>query len=122
MATETSVRITGTKTNKGTGSNTIDTGSLTNSDGPLATTTQAFTAATFAAVTFPALLGSAVIKGVIIKPPTTNSGAITLKGVTGDTGIPIHATEPTMLRFASVTATNFGILCVDATKIEFEWL
>lgn len=122
MASTSSVTISGTKTNKGTGSNTINVGPLENTDAPLATTTQSFGAATFAAVTFPALIGSAVVKGVIIKPPSTNTGAITLKGVTGDTGIPIHKTEATMIRFASVTASNFGILCVDACVIEFEWL
>jgi hypothetical protein len=122
MAAASSVTIEGAKTGLGTGSKDISVGPLENTDAPLATTAQAFSAATFAAVTFPGLVGSSVIKGVIIKPPSTNSGAITLKGVTGDTGIPIHKTEATMIRFDSVTATNFGILTVSAITIEFEWL
>ena len=122
MAAASSITITGTKTGLGTGSKDISVGPLENTDAPLATTTQAFAAATFAAVTFPGLVGSSVIKGVIIKPPSTNAGAITLKGVTGDTGIPIHKTEATILRFDSVTASNFGMLCVSAITIEFEWI
>ena len=48
------------------------------------TLTQSFTAATFASVTVP----SGAI-GVYIIPQNNNTGTITMKGVTGDTGINI---------------------------------
>lgn len=120
MAVETSVRLTGTRTGGNVSTHTIDTGALTNSDAPHAILTQRINA-TFAAVTFPALNGSAVIKGVIIKP-LNGSGTITLKGVTGDTGIPLHVTEPTFLRLASVTASNFGITTSADVTFEFTFV
>jgi hypothetical protein len=123
MAVQSTMQISGTKTGGANESVTLGPLTLTNSDAPHAgPTTQSFTAATFAAVTFPALIGSSVIKGVWICPPSTNAGAITLKGVTGDTGFPIHKTEPTFLRLDSVTASNFGILCANNTVIEFIWV
>jgi hypothetical protein len=123
MAVTATYQVTGTKTGDANQSVTLGPLTLTNTDAPVSgPTTQSFAAATFAAVTFPALVGSSVIKGVWICPPSANTGAITLKGVTGDTGIPIHKTEPTFLRLASVTASNFGILCVDTTVITFLWV
>ena len=47
--------------------------------------------------------------GAIVTPPAANVVALTLKGVTGDTGIPMHLTNPTVLSFAA-GATTFGIL------------
>lgn len=42
---------------------------------------------------------------VTILPPTGNTTSITLKGVTGDTGIRIHNTDPTTIAIdSSVTA------------------
>ena len=107
-----------------TGGIITDSGTIThtNTDAPVNHTTQTFAANTFAAVAFPALIGSATIKGVIIKPPSSNTGTITLKGVTGDTGFPIHKTEETYIRLFGVTASNFGILCSADTTIEFEWV
>lgn len=42
-------------------------------------------------------------KGVTMKPPSGNTQALTLKGVSGDTGIAIHKTDPTSLGLDSVT-------------------
>lgn len=42
---------------------------------------------------------------VTIIPPTTNAVSITLKGLTGDTGIRIHNTDPTTVAFDSSVAT-----------------
>ena len=44
-------------------------------------------------------------KGVIILPPSGNAVTITLKGVTGDTGVALHKTDPTMISLDSPTAT-----------------
>lgn len=41
---------------------------------------------------------------VVIKPPVGNSQTITLKGVSGDTGISIHRTNPTWLGLNSVSS------------------
>ena len=38
-----------------------------------------------------------VVTGLTIIPPAGNTSLITLKGVTGDTGVPIHLTDPTSL-------------------------
>lgn len=45
---------------------------------------------------------------VIIIPPTTNTQALTLKGVSGDTGISIHKTSPTYVPFGT-TPANFVV-------------
>lgn len=118
MAAASSLTFTGTITSLGSGSEAISIGPLTNSDAPQARLVQRINA-TFAAVTFPALVGSATIKGVWIIP-LNGAGTVTLKGVTGDTGLPIHATEPTFLRLASVTASNFGI--ATSADVTFEFL
>lgn len=120
MAATSTITISGSVTGLGAGSKTITTGELTNADAPKATTTQRINA-TFAAVTFPALDGSSTIKGVIIKP-LNGSGTVTLKGVTGDTGVPIHSTEPTFLRLAGVTSSNFGITTSADVTFEFTWV
>ncbi len=41
----------------------------------------------------------------VIIPPATNIVAITLKGVTGDTGIRIHNTDPTVIAIDSSVTT-----------------
>lgn len=120
MAITSTVTITGSKTGDGVSYHTIGPITLTNTDAPIAKTTQRINA-TFAAVTFPAIISPTVCKGVIIYP-LNGSGTITLKGATGDTGIPIHLTEPTFLRFASISASNFGITTTADVTFEFEWV
>lgn len=44
----------------------------------------------------------------IIDPPSNNTQTLTLKGVTGDTGVPISETEATLLNFTTPPA-NFVI-------------
>jgi len=43
-------------------------------------------------------------KAVTIIPPSANAVTITLKGVTGDTGVPLHLTDPTSIGLASAAA------------------
>lgn len=45
--------------------------------------------------------GSAVPVGVWIIPPSANTTSITLKGVSGDTGIALHLTSATFVSLAS---------------------
>lgn len=67
-----------------------------------------------AALTIPAFSGFQAIavpagaNGCVISPPASNAIALTLKGITGDTGIPLHLTNPQILNFAS-GVTTFGI-------------
>lgn len=42
-------------------------------------------------------------EGIIFVPPSTNTAALTLKGVTGDTGILLHATNPSIIAVSSST-------------------
>lgn len=46
------------------------------------------------------------VKGATIIPPSTNTQAITLKGIAGDTGIVISSTDPTSIGFETAPA-NF---------------
>jgi hypothetical protein len=116
MATST-VSITASKTGRLTGGqDTPAFPSYTNANAPDNITTQAFTATIYAAVTVPS--GA---KGVIIIPPTSNSGTITFKGVTGDTGVPLHKTQPNAYIFDDATGPAFGLLCSASITIEFWW-
>jgi len=51
--------------------------------------------------------GSSVPVGVLIRPPSSNTNTLVLKGVTGDTGVGLHATNPTFITLVSGAA--FGI-------------
>jgi hypothetical protein len=59
---------------------------------------------------------------VTIVPPAGNVITITLKGVTGDTGILLHPTDPTTIALGSPTATfvlTAGSLF--ASGVRFYW-
>lgn len=56
-------------------------------------------------ITVPAATGITV-KGATIIPPSTNTQALILKGVNGDTGIAISKTDPTSIAFETAP-TNF---------------
>lgn len=60
----------------------------------------------FNTITLPT--GGSTVRGATIIPPAGNAQTLTLKGVTGDTGIPMHLTDPSSITFAS-GATSFGI-------------
>ena len=47
--------------------------------------------------------------GVIILPNVTNAVPMTLKGVTGDTGLPLSLTSPSLLSFGAITPANIGL-------------
>jgi hypothetical protein len=51
-----------------------------------------------------------VVTGLLIIPPAGNTSLITLKGVTGDSGIPLHLSDPTSL----AVDTTFTSLCLTA--------
>lgn len=56
-------------------------------------------------ITVPSATGITV-KAATIIPPSDNVQTLTLKGVGGDTGISIHATDPTSIAFGTAPA-NF---------------
>lgn len=60
-------------------------------------------------------------KSVTIVPPSGNAQTLTLKGVNGDTGIALHATDPSSLAIAS-SVTAFVIAAGGTvTGIRFVW-
>lgn len=50
--------------------------------------------------------GGATVVSATLLPPTGNTQTLTLKGVTGDTGVGLHLTDPTTIALAS-TVTSF---------------
>jgi hypothetical protein len=49
--------------------------------------------------------GGSTVTGATIVPPAGNTQTILLKGVTGDTGVGLHLTDPTSLALAAGTTT-----------------
>lgn len=56
-----------------------------------------------------------VTTGLTIIPPAGNVSLMTLKGVTGDTGIPLHKTDPTVI---ALDVSFAGCFILAATTIE----
>ena len=75
------------------------------------TSVQTFTAATFAAVPVPA---SSI--GVLIIPDNANTGTVIVKGVTGDTGVNIRKSKPSLFSLDEAAA-SFGILSANTQTI-----
>ncbi len=73
----------------------------------------------FNTITLPT--GGSTVVACTIVPPSGNIVALTLKGVTGDTGVPLHLTDPTSIAFASGT-TTFGLLAGGSlVGVRFYW-
>lgn len=65
--------------------------------------------------------GGSTVVSCTITPPSGNSTSITLKGVTGDTGVRIHNTDPTTITFHS-TVTDFVLTTgAQITGCRFVW-
>ena len=60
----------------------------------------------FNTITLPT--GGSTVVSCTILPPVGNTQTLTLKGVTTDTGVALHLTDPTTVAFAS-SVTTFGI-------------
>ncbi len=71
--------------------------------------------------TISAPTGGSTPVSVTIVPPAGNTVLMTVKGVTGDIGVPIHKTDPTTLAldstFSSFCLTAAGII----TGVRFFW-
>ena len=61
---------------------------------------------TFGSATFISTTGPAGAYGCLIEPPAGNLVGLTLKGVTGDTGIPIAANQPQLITFQTPSSAN----------------
>lgn len=55
--------------------------------------------------------------GVVIFPDPSNTQSLTLKGVTGDTGLALHQTAPSVI----MCAANVGLTAGGATTIAARW-
>ena len=67
----------------------------------------AFVTLASGANTFTKPAGGSTPVAVTIIPPVGNVVLITLKGVTGDTGIPLHPTDPTTIAVDPATFASF---------------
>lgn len=56
-----------------------------------------------------------------VLPPTGNTQTITLKGVTGDTGVALHLTDPTSIALASSVTTFVLTAGGTITGIRLYW-
>jgi len=51
--------------------------------------------------------GGSTVVGATIIPPAGNTQTLTLKGITGDTGIVLHKTDPTSISFDTTPPVSF---------------
>ncbi len=65
--------------------------------------------------------GGSTPKSVTIIPPTGNTNTITLKGVTGDTGVVLHLTDPTTIALNSPTATFCLTASAETVGVRLVW-
>lgn len=65
--------------------------------------------------------GGTTVTALTIVPPTGNTVSITLKGVTGDTGLRLHNTDPTTIAI-DPSVTSIGITTGNTvTGCKFFW-
>lgn len=100
MATTASRDVTITYTGSVTGTESLSAADNAASPGQIEVKTLSSGANT---ITVPT--GGATVVACTIVPPTGNTTSITLKGITGDTGIRIHNTDPTSLAIDSSVTT-----------------
>ena len=103
-----SVSYSGDAAQAGTGVST----SSTNSAAPMIGAQVVNLSSGFNTITLPT---GFTIYGVDFTPASGNTATLTLKGVTGDTGVPLHLTKTASISFASGT-TTFGITAGAATS------
>ena len=72
-------------------------------------------------VTVPAVALVYVPTAVTIIPDPLNVTTLTLKGVTGDTGVTIHPTDPTILAIASTVVSFVITVLAGPVNVRFIW-
>jgi hypothetical protein len=60
-------------------------------------------------------------KALTILPPAGNTVLITLKGVTGDTGVPLHKTDPTSIGVDSTLTTLVLTAAAEIAGVRLVW-
>lgn len=70
---------------------------------------------------FNAITVPATAKGAIIIPAITGVVALTLKGVTGDTGIALSKNSPNLISFDTSPPVTIGITTGSATTLRIVW-
>lgn len=71
-------------------------------------------------ITAPVVSG-VVVKGLTIIPPSGNTSLMTLKGVTGDTGVKLHNTDPTSLSLDSTFVSLVINAAAQIVGVRFVW-
>lgn len=83
-------------------------GTFTLSAGPISSSFLSLqtNAITFSTPSFISTTGPVGAFGVLIEPPSNNLIQLTLKGVTGDTGIPVSSNLPNLITFFNPAVAN----------------
>ena len=71
--------------------------------------------------TISAPTGGTVPVAVTIIPPAGNTNLITLKGIAGDTGVPLHKTDPTTIALDTTFASFVLNAAALTTGVRFTW-
>lgn len=71
-------------------------------------------------ITVPSITGF-TITGLTIIPPAGNTNVITLKGVGGDTGFPIHLTDPTSIGLGAAFASLVLSVTAQVVGVQLIW-
>jgi hypothetical protein len=99
------------------GTQTLSAASNTASPGSVEVVTMTGAATT----TFTPPKGGTSPVACTIVPPAGNVATITLKGVSGDTGIRIHATDPTTIALGTTTTTFVLTISATITGMRLYW-
>jgi hypothetical protein len=65
--------------------------------------------------------GGTTPKAVTIIPPVGNVNTITLKGITGDTGVVLHKTDPAVISLNSPTSTFVLTASAEIAGVRLIW-
>lgn len=65
--------------------------------------------------------GGTTPKSVTIIPPAANTATITLKGISGDTGVVLHLTDPTSIGLNSATTTFVLTASAEIVGVRLVW-
>ena len=109
-------RITITLTGDVTATHVINAASNTTSPGAVEVISLSSGANT---ITVPT--GGTVPKAVTIVPPVGNQDTITLKGITGDTGVVLHLTDPSTIALDTSVSTFVLTAADDIAGVRLFW-
>lgn len=116
MASSSTRTITIVYTGDVSGTETIS--AATNTNSPASVTLHALSSG---ANTITVPTGGTVPTACVIVPPSGSTVALTLKGISGDTGILIHKTDPTTIALDS-SVTTFVINAASSVNIRIFWV